>query len=87
MKEAGNVVIFGSDDGDYVINKHTGIKTRIIDTGKDYVMRLHVPRTSKSGELNHVKSCGAHCNDGKCSGVYNGMWEALSGETSFPRHP
>ena len=35
IKDAGNIVIFGADEGDMIVNKSTGMRTPIVDTGKE----------------------------------------------------
>ena len=64
MKASGNLVIFGSDDGDFIINKKTGIRTRIVDTGRDFVMKIRVPAYKENGKkpVNMV-----HCYEGNCN--------------------
>ena len=64
MKASGNVVIFGSDDGDFIINKKTGIRTRIVDTGRDFVMKIRVPayKDNIKKTVNMVQCYEGNCN-------------------------
>ena len=44
IAEAGNVVIFGADEGNFIINKQTGSCTPIKDDGHSYTMDVYVPK-------------------------------------------
>jgi hypothetical protein len=60
IKEAGNIVIFGADEGDMIINKRSGSRTMIEDNGKDYQLSIwmEVPKeaVSKLGALSSVEN-------------------------------
>ena len=43
MKDVGNIVIFGADEGDMIVNKTIGTRTPIIDTGKEFVLDIYIP--------------------------------------------
>ena len=47
MKDAGNIVVFGADEGDMIINKLTGMRTPITDTGKEFVLDIFIPGENK----------------------------------------
>ena len=40
IKEAGNVVVFGADEGDMITNKKSGSRTKIEDNVRDYQLSL-----------------------------------------------
>jgi hypothetical protein len=50
IKEAGNIVIFGADEGDMIINKRSGSRTMIEDNGKDYQLSIwmEVPKEASN---------------------------------------
>ena len=52
MKESGNIVIFGPEEGDMIINKRSGARTMIEDNGRDYQLSLwlEVPNVPNSGK-------------------------------------
>ena len=54
MKASGNLVVFGLDEGDFIITKKTGIRTMIEDTGRDFVMKLRVPAYKGSVDASAV---------------------------------
>ena len=49
MKDAGNIVIIGADDGDMIINESTGMRTPIMDTGAEFVLDIYVPGGEEQG--------------------------------------
>ena len=70
MKDAGNIVIFGAEEGDMIINKSTGVRTPIIDTGRDFLLEVllpggkvsHVPKTPVQKECPHKVVRGGYWN-------------------------
>ena len=64
MKALGNLVIFGLDEGDFIINKKTGIRTKIVDTGRDFVMKLRLPayKDNSKKSVNMVQCYQGNCN-------------------------
>jgi hypothetical protein len=83
MKEAGNVVIFGAEEGDMIINKQTGSRTMIEDDGENYLLTVYmeIPEVPKAGvqRINAVsKTCDEQCETGGrfCNKT---MWSELAG--------
>ena len=72
MKAYGNLVIFGLDEGDFIINKKTGIRTQIVDTGRDFVMKLRVPayKDSSKKTANMVQCYQGNCKDCEHDSVF-----------------
>ena len=66
MKASGNRVVFGLDEGDFIINKKTGIRTRIVDTGRDFVTKIRVPAYKENGKkpVNMVQCYQGNCDKG-----------------------
>ena len=89
MKAAGNVGVFGSDEGDYIMNKATGLKTKILDNGSDFTMRVRVPKGTTRQSERGVNMVG--CYNGVCAEGCNhgGMWTAIAEdeEETFQRQP
>ena len=79
MKQAGNIVIFGADEGDMIINKKSGSIIPIDDDGKSFTMDICIPpgeteEPSKKTEFNIP---------------VNNYWAALceGDNKTFRRHP
>jgi hypothetical protein len=72
MKAYGNLVVFGLDEGDFIINKKTGIRTQIVDTGRDFVMKLRVPayKDSSKKTVNMVQCYQGNCKDCEHDSVF-----------------
>ena len=70
IKDAGNIVIFGAEEGDMIINKSTGVRTPIIDTGREFLLEVllpggkvsHVPKTLVQKECPHKVVRGGYWN-------------------------
>ena len=85
MKDAGNIVIFGADEGDMILNKATGLRTPITDTGKEFVLDIYVP--GGEGHDAHgegVKSVSKEDEQDKitygCKATRGGYWNSLMQE-------
>jgi hypothetical protein len=97
IKEAGNIVIFGAEEGDMIINKRSGSRTKIEDNGKDYQLSIwmEVPKeaVAKLGALSSVEDVIREELKTKSVEEVRGqlmqstMWNRLLGseETPFPR--
>ena len=89
MKDAGNIIIFGADEGDMIVNKSTGTRTPIIDTGREFVLDIYVPGgvMSESGknDTNYpIESGKCECKGAKtervaygCKATEGGFWNSL----------
>ena len=77
MEDAGNIVVFGADEGDMIINKKTGTCIPINDDGRTFTMDIFVPPNEGTikNELDKVPS--------------SNFWTALieKPEPTFGRHP
>ena len=84
MKASGNLVVFGLDEGDFIINKKTGVRTRIVDTGKDFVMKLRVPayKENVKESVNMVQCYQGSC-DKDCK--HDSVFTKLSKAETFRR--
>jgi len=97
IKEAGNIVIFGAEEGDMIINKRSGSRTKIEDNGKDYQLSIwmEVPKEalSKVNALSSVEEAiteelkSRSVEDVRDQFMQSTMWSRLLGseETPFPR--
>ena len=47
MKQAGIMVIFGSNEGDLIVNRKTGSTTKIRDTVSEFLLDIYVPIDEK----------------------------------------
>ena len=72
-----------------IMNKATGLKTKIIDTGSDFTMRVKVPKGKNVQDGRGINLVG--CYNGACADGCNhgGMWTALAEdeEETFQRQP
>ena len=50
FKQAGNMVVFGADEGDFIINKATKKKIPIKDNGKNFTMDIFIKKDNKKTE-------------------------------------
>ena len=88
-------MIFGADEGDMIINKRSGSRTRIEDNGKDYQLSIwmEAPKeaTSRVEALSSVEAViREELKTKSLEEVKEGhaaMWDRLlsSGETPFQR--
>jgi hypothetical protein len=97
IKEAGNIVIFGAEEGDMIINKRSGSRTKIEDNGKDYQLSIwmEVPKEAitKLGALSSVEDVireelkTKSVEEVRDQFMQSTMWNRLLGseETPFPR--
>jgi hypothetical protein len=97
IKEAGNIVIFGAEEGDMIINKRSGSRTKIEDNGKDYQLSIwmEVPKeaAAKLGALSSVEDVireelkTKSVEEVRDQLMQSTMWNRLLGseETPFPR--
>ena len=98
MKDSGNIVIFGADEGDMIINKSTGMRTPIVDTGKEFVLDIYVP--GGSVENSPGRKEGKEKITYGCEATQGGFWNAIMQEeeeeptecqvccpATFRRHP
>ena len=78
-------MIFGADEGDMIVNKSTGMRTPIVDTGKEFVLDIYIPggeeqKTPGEG----VKSVSKENDDNKitygCKATRGGYWNSLMKE-------
>ncbi len=95
IKEAGNIVIFGADEGDMIINKRSGSRTMIEDNGEDYQLSIwmEVPKEA----INQVEALSSveavireELKTKSIEEIREGhatMWDRLlsSGEATFQR--
>ena len=96
MKDAGNIVIFGADEGDMIVNKSTGTRTPIIDTGREFVLDIYVPGGTEKepgdNNDNNFNELGKReCDTSKsgkvtygCKAVDGGYWNSLVQEDENP---
>jgi hypothetical protein len=83
IKESDNIVIFGAEEGDMIINKRSGARTMIEDNGRDYQLSLwlEVPNVPN----NEKKVIGAvswqECDQGNTSrrSVDRSVWQEMMG--------
>jgi hypothetical protein len=95
IKEAGNIVIFGADEGDMIINRRSGSRTMIEDNGKDYQLSIwmEVPKeaTKRVEALSSVEAViREELKTKSIEEIREGhetMWDRLlsSGEATFQR--
>jgi hypothetical protein len=97
IKEAGNIVIFGAEEGDMIINKKSGSRTRIEDNGRDYQLSIwmEVPKEAvgKLGALSSVEEAireelkTKSVEEVRDQFMQSTMWNRLLGsqETPFQR--
>ena len=91
-------MIFGADEGDMIVNKTTGTRTPIVDTGKEFVLDIYVPggriekpvkqdvngfNESGKVESDKAKSSGEKVIFG-CKAVEGGFWNSLIQEDDSP---
>ena len=80
MKDSGNIVIFGADEGDMIINTSTGIRSPIIDTGREFVLDIYIPvedgeKSSVDKEKDGKKPSGEKISFG-CKATIGGFWSS-----------
>ena len=93
MKDSGNIVIFGADEGDMIINKATGLRTPITDTGKEFVLDIYVPagkeekppdkKNDDKDKSSGSKQCCEKISYG-CKATTGGFWNSLVEEDDSP---
>ena len=57
IKEAGNIVIFGADEGHMIINKRSGSRTMIEDNGKDYQLWIWMEVPKEAIKHRSIEFC------------------------------
>ena len=87
-------MIFGADEGDMIVNKATGLRTPITDTGKEFVLDIYVPdksvgetREQNPHEQNKSVTRGGDKSERieyGCEATTGGFWNSLIVEDEDP---
>ena len=83
IKESGNIIIFGAEERDMIINKRSEARTMIEDNGRDYQLSLwlEVPNVpSNEKKVTGAVSC-QECDQGSTSrrSVDRSVWQEMMG--------